>query len=206
MIFKSTTFGQMSGRHATAVATVAYNGKNVLRVFAPPSNPRSLKQSTQRAKFALVNEKLSVMHGLYKVSFGYGTGIHQAVSDAIKNAVTGTYPAFELDLPKLIFSIGNVFGTTQVTAQKTVGTTIKVDWDTTPESEYAEDTNVNMVFMNADTEFCILRQNLALRSEGTLTYELPIIFGGVQVHCWIYFTSLDETSESNSKYISEVQL
>ena len=111
-----------------------------------------------------------------------------------------------LKLPKLIFSKGNVFSTAQVTATKTTGNSIKVDWDTTPESEFAEDSNTNMIFMNADTEFCILRQNLALRSLGTLTYELPAIFTGADVHCWIYFTSLDEISTSNSKYVAEIQL
>jgi hypothetical protein len=186
MIISSSTFGLMSGRHATAVAAIAKNGKNILKVYTAPYNPKSLKQLTQRAMFSMVNKRLSPMHGLYKVSFLDGSGIHKAVSSALKMAVTGTYPDFDLDLPKLIFSIGNVFGTTHVTVDKTTGTTIKVDWDTTPESEYAEDSNVNMVFMNADTEFCILRQNQALRSVGTLTYELPVIFAGAQVHCWIY--------------------
>jgi len=206
MIFNSTTFGLMSGRHATAVAAIAQNGKNILKVFTPPSNPQSLKQSKQRAKFALVNKQLSPMCGLYRVTFGNSSGLHYAVSDALKHAVIGTYPDYELDYPKLVFSKGNLFSTDQITAVKSTGNSIKVDWDATPESEYAQDSNANMVFMNAATQFCIVRQDLALRSAGTLTYDLPASFTASEVHCWIYFTSLDLTSASMSLYIGEVQL
>ena len=49
--FESTTFGLISGRHGTAVAAKC-NGKNVLRVYSAPSDPKTPKQLAQRAKFS----------------------------------------------------------------------------------------------------------------------------------------------------------
>jgi hypothetical protein len=82
--FVSTTFGKISGRHGSAVAAIVKKGKNVLKVFTAPFNPKSVKQVAQRTKFKFVITTLLCMNDLFKITF-HGLGeFHHAVSLALK--------------------------------------------------------------------------------------------------------------------------
>jgi hypothetical protein len=50
------------------------------------------------------------MKELFKISFGSTLGKNQAVSYALKDAVTGISPNFTLDYSKLKISIGSLYG------------------------------------------------------------------------------------------------
>ena len=65
---------------------------------------------------------------------------------------------------------------------------------------------VNFVFLNATSKVGILKQNEVLRGLGTADIELPAVWAGQQVHCWIYFSSPDGKINSDSQYIDLIQL
>ena len=204
--FNSTTFGSISGRHGSAVASVMKDGTNVLRVFRAPSNPNTEKQLVHRAKFGFVTKELNGLCNLFKVTFGRARGKNDAVSYAMKTALTGEYPDYSLDYSKLIISSGDVDRTERVTIVKETGTTVKVDWDATVGSESTPKDNVNLVFMNAASKIAVLKQNVALRPDGIANVDLPEVWAGGEIHCWIYFSTEDESLTSNSQYISLLQL
>jgi len=204
--FESSTFGKISGRHGTAVAMKSKStGENYLRLYAVPSNPKTAKQEAQRAKFGMVNSQLSCMRKLFKITFGSKECIHEAVSLAFKTAIIGTYPDFSIDYTKLIMSMGGVNGTGQVTVSKTTGTTAKVDWDTTVGSESTANDVANLIFFNPTAKIALLSSDV-IRSAGTDQVDLPTIWTGAEIHCWIFFRNPDTLLTSTSQYIGQLQL
>jgi hypothetical protein len=205
--FKSTTFGKISGRHGSAVAAELRNGMNVLKVFTPPFNSKSVKQVAQRTKFRLVITSLNCLHDLFSITFRTTGGAHHAVSLALKNAVTGTSPDFSIDYTKLVLSEGSIYGTSQVIAAKTTGTSVRIDWvnNLYNTSALATD-NVNLIFFKEAEKEAVLLENCTQRAAETVEVELPAEWAGGNVHSWIYFTNADGLHNSLSKYISLVQL
>ena len=204
--FVSSTFGIISGRHGSAVAMKSKStGKNYLRLYSTPSDPKTTKQLAQRAKFGFVNHEMGCMHNLFKITFGGNQGVHHGISLAFK-AVTGAYPNYSIDFTKLIISSGTLDVTGNVTAVKTVGTTVKVDWDTTVGFQSHEEDGVNLVFMNELNRVGVLKQNIATRTTGDITVELPAIWANLEIHCWMFFSSPDGSMNSNSQYVGTVQL
>ena len=205
--FKSTIFGKISGRHGSAVAAELRNGMNVLKVFTAPFNPKSVKQVEQRTKFKFVIDTLLCMDKLFMITF-HGLGeFHHAVSLALKNAVTGTSPDFSIDYTKLVMSEGSIYGTSQVIAAKTTGSSVRIDWvnNLYKTSALATD-NVNLIFFKEAEKEAVLLENCARRAAETVEVELPPEWEGGKVHSWIYFTNADGLHNSLSKYISLIQL
>ncbi|WP_243347244.1 DUF6266 family protein [Parabacteroides sp. FAFU027] len=204
--FFSTTFGEISGRHGNAVAAVTKEGKCILKVFRAPSNPNTDKQLAQRSKFGMVNSELCKLQNLFSITFGYKEGKSRAVSLALANAITGDYPDYAIDISKLTFSEGNVTPTGSTTAEKVEGSKVKITWDTTTSLQEDVMDGVNLIFMNSDSKLTILKQNVTLRPNGSFEVELPAVWIGAEIHCWIYFSNPAGNTTSNSQYISLLQL
>ena len=205
--FESSTFGRISGHHGTAVAMKSKStGKNYLRLYAIPTDARTAKQLAQRAKFGMVNSNLSCMRKLFATTFGSRQGINEAVSLAFKTAITGTYPDYSIDYAKLVMSLGSVNGTGQISVTKTLGTKVHLQWDTTQGTESTPDDGVNLIFLNTVTKTAILKKDFAIRSVGIAEVELPVIWEGAEIHCWIYFTTPDDSLTSTSQYVNQLQL
>jgi hypothetical protein len=204
--FVSSTFGLISGRHASAVATVSRNGKNVLRVFNAPFNPKSTKQVKQRTKFGFAMITLVCFCDVFKKTFLRMDALNHGFSLALKNSITGTSPDFSIDYPNLVFSEGSIYVATTVSAVKTTGTSIKVDWSGTLGASGLADDGVSLIFFHEEFQQAILNENCATRTEGTLTVDLPAEWANGAIHTWIYFSKADGSRNSMSKYISKVQL
>jgi hypothetical protein len=204
--FTSSTFGLISGRHASAVATVSRNGKNVLRVFNAPFNPKSTKQVNQRTKFGFAMIALLCFHDVFKKTFLGMNAVSHAISLALKNSITGTSPDYSVDYPNLAFSEGGIYTPTTVSAEKTTGTSVKVDWNFFESDSSKPTDGVNLIFFHEGYQQAILNENCATRTEGTFTMDLPAEWANGAIHTWIYFSNADGSRNSMSKYICEVQL
>lgn len=204
--FNSTTFGTISGRHGSAVAATTKDGRSILKVFRAPGNPNTDKQQAQRSKFGFTNSELSCMRNLFKTTFLSPNGMQQGVSLAMKQAVTGEAPDFAIDYSLLTLSVGSVDGAGQLSAVKTTGTKVKLDWNTTIGTNSTEKDGVNVVFFNPADKISVLKQNQALRIAGTTEVELPEIWAGSEIHCWIYFSASTGLLNSLSKYVGTIQL
>jgi len=204
--FNSTTFGTISGRHGSAVAATTKDGKSILKVFRAPANPNTGKQQAQRSKFGFTNSELSCMRNLFKTTFLSPNGMHQGVSLAMKQAVVGEAPNFAIDYSLLTLSVGSVDSAGMLSAVKTTGTKVKLDWDTTIGTNSTEKDGVTIVFFNPADKISVLKQNHALRIAGTAEVELPEIWAGSEIHCWIYFSTPADALNSASKYVGLVQL
>lgn len=204
--FNSTTFGAISGRHGSAVATTTKDGKSILKIFRAPANPNSEKQQAQRTKFGFVNKELSCMRNLFKVTFRSTNGMQQGVSLAMRNAIIGESPDYEIDYSLITLSTGSVNTAGRVNASKTSDTKIKLEWDVTVGSNSTGNDWVSFVFLNQSAKMSILKQNHVLRSAGDAEIELPALWVGAEVHCWMYFSSPNDTLNSASQYVALVLL
>jgi hypothetical protein len=146
------------------------------------------------------------MRNLFKTTFMSPNGMQQGVSLAMKNAVSGEAPDFVIDYSLLALSVGSVDSTGQVSVVKTTGTKVKLDWDTTIGTNSTEKDGINIVFFNSADKISVLKQNHAFRSVGTAEVELPEIWAGSEIHCWIYFSTPANSLNSASKYVGLVQL
>ncbi len=205
--FKSTTFGKISGKYGEALATQSKTtGKNYLRVASAPSNPRTLKQVEHRGKFGFVNRVMRSFYPVFKVTFGGNTGIRYGINLAFKNAILGEYPDFLLDYTQLIFTDGGLYQAGSVNAQKSGANSVKVDWDYSDMAGNNSTDLTNLIFYNEDTDQAILKQTLVARETITQTVELPAIWAGGKIHCWIYFTAPNGITNSISQYVDRIQL
>lgn len=132
--------------------------------------------------------------------------MQQDVSLAMKQAVTGEAPDLAIDYSLLTLSVGSVDSAGMVSAVKTTGTKVKLDWDTTIGTNSTEKDGVNVVFFNPADKISVLKQNHALRIAGTTEVELPEIWAGSEIHCWIYFSTPNNSLNSPSSYAGLVQL
>jgi hypothetical protein len=203
--FISTTFGEISGRHGTAVAAQR-DGVSILKVFSPPRNPRSDKQLTQRSKFATVAVGLNPLRSIITIGFGSVKGYNTASSLALRNAVAGNYPDFTLDYSKVTLSSGSVSSTPVAHLVKKTGTTVTADWDTTQFSNGKETDRVNLVFMNTFTKMVYFSQEQTARSTGKLDVSLPSPWTGNEIHSWLFFTSTAGDDHSVSQYLAKITL
>ena len=204
--FSSSTFGTISGRHGTAVASTTKDGQSILRMYKAPSNPNTPAQVEQRGRFGFVNSELSPLRDIFKVTYRNNKGMNLAVSYALKNAVNGNSPEFALDYTKLCFAWGSIQFPDHISAVVSAGNSVKLDWDTTLRKEDEIPDELNLVFMNVDSKFTILREAVALRDAATTTFELPEIWAGKKVYCWAYFATPESNQTSVSKFIGELQM
>lgn len=204
--YEESIFGAISGRHGTAVASRTSDGKKIIRMYRVPSNPNTPAQVAQRTKFGFVNSQLSSMRDIFKVTYRNTKGINLAVSYALKNAVNGSSPDFTLDYSKLCFAWGSIQLPDQVSAIVNSANAVTIDWDTTLRKEDEIPDELNLVFMNVSSKFTILREGVALRDAGTVTFELPEIWAGKEVYCWIYYSTPENNQTSISKFLGIIQL
>ena len=205
--FKSTTFGKISGKYGEALATKSKTtGKNYLRVASEPSNPRTPKQVEHRGKFGYINRVMRSFYPVFKVTFGGNVGIRYGINIGFKNAILGEYPDYSLDYSKLQFTDGALYQTNEAAAQKLGLSAVKIDWDYSKMAGNNPLDLVNIICFNKDTDQAVLDMAVATRDAGTFTVDLPEIWAGGTIFCWMYFSSPDGTIDSVSQFIGEVQL
>lgn len=205
MIVRSSTFGSMSGRHGDAVASTDKDGKSIVRLYTPPSKSSTEAQLVHRAKFGLVNSVLSKHHKLFKSTFGK-MGVNRAVAFAMRDAITGTYPDYEVDYTKLTLTDGTLPTASQLLAEVMSGTTVNFTWDNHIFLEDNPADKANVVFMDSVTKKSMLIAGDASRVDGAMQADLSDVWTGNAIHCWFYFIDLANGNKSTSQYVATLQL
>lgn len=203
--FKSTTFGKISGKYGDALATQSKaTGKNYLRVASVPSNPRTEKQVIHRSKFGFINSVLRPFYPVFKLNFGGNQGIRYAINYALKNAIIGEYPDFRISFQELRFSEGNIDIAASASVEVINGDTIRIDWDNTVLLNSDMLDRLNFVFYNENTDQTLLLQPVVNRLSATVQLDLPTVWQGAPIHCWLYFTQNEGAGFSNSQYVGVI--
>ena len=195
-----------SGKVGTVVGS-NWKGIPVMRARPRLKKNRSFSQAQQeqQAKFALGSVYLQQLTPLLNISFANftkgKTAGNAAFSHLLRNAVTGVFPDFTLDWPKLLISKGKLPLPVNAVATAAPGK-INFGW-------LAETVGTTTGTKPTDRSILVaicprLQQSLfttlgALRSTGTAALDVGG-FAGNDVHTYFAFISEDGKQLSNSVY------
>lgn len=162
-------------------------------------------QLEQHAKFRMAIEHLQYLSPLFEVTFKKytkdKTGMNVALSHTF-DAITGTYPNYDIDWPKFIVSKGSAEEAQEMeVAPITDG--IRIEWfnEGLP-IEIREDPSFIVVYCPELKRFRY-SMTTGLRSAGAATILTPN-FKGKLVHLWFGFISKEGNNASNSMYAGQV--
>ena len=207
--YKKGILGAFSGKIGTVVGS-SWKGIEYMRSLPRPSTKAATdQQMIQRAKFALVSAFFRSASAL--INMGYQSlaqgksGYNVATSDFIADAIIGTYPDFEIDYSKVLFSKGTLTGAYGVSAVPESGG-VKVSWDDNSNSGTAKasDQIVILVYNPGKGQFVYDINTGALRSAAEDTLLMPVEFLGDTVEVWVAFMTPDKKIFSTSMYVGQV--
>lgn len=208
--YKKGILGSFSGKVGTVVGS-SWNGIEYMRSLPKPSTkaPTDL-QLQQRIKLALAAGFLRPISSL--VNLGYKSlavkksGYNVATAQVIAEAITGTYPEFEIDYSKVLFSKGNLTGPWNAVSSSVMPAVLNITWTDNSGSGTAKATDkaVLLVYNQYKSQFVFITDTGAERSSGSDTLALPSIFSGDTVEVWIAFISADKKTISTSIHAGQV--
>lgn len=166
-------------------------------------------QLDQQAKFSTTIKFLQPMTSLLSISFReYAvkmTGFNNAMSYTMKNAITGTYPTYEIDYATALVSRGDLPNAIAPAATAT-GDEVFYTW--TPNvgigKAAATDKAILVVYCPARQQ-CIYTTIGADRSTGAATINVAP-FNGEDVHTYIAFIAANGKDMSNSFYTGDLAI
>ena len=208
-IIKQGILGGFSGKVGNVVGA-SWKGIDYIRSL-PSSvrNPRTPRQVKQRTKFSLVQGFLTSMTPFIRIGFKNYTGQHSAVNAAmsynLQNGVKGEDDNFELDYPNLLVSRGELFSTTLALATVD-GNNITVEWETIIANDAKEKDEVYVVLFNKSKGVSIYNSERIYRMAGETNFDIPALWDGDTVECYVAFKALDGKAMSNSKYAGNVEI
>lgn len=198
-----------SGKVGTVVGSI-WNGICTIRLYnANPSNPKSPAQLEQRAKFGTMIKFLLPLTAFLRLGFASTaikmTALNAAMKANIKEAITGIYPAFEIDYTKAMVSVGKLAEALNPAITSTTAAEIDFTWEDNSFDYGAESTDVAMcVVYNPTKGVAKSFVTVIPRNVGAYTAELPNSYSGDEVQCYLAFKSATGNVVSNSQYVSSL--
>src|SRR5215218_9150048 len=135
--------GHVRGKVGTVVGTT-WKGKGVIRAKPVRRNKKqSEKQLVNQAKFGLGSAFIYTMGNLLEITYRHlaegRTAKNAAMSNLLQNAITGNYPDFAIDFPKVNFSIENgLHNTSNAAAASTLPGLVSFSWNFDVSTDHAK--------------------------------------------------------------------
>jgi hypothetical protein len=209
--FEKGYLGGFSGKVGTAVGS-SWKNLNVLR-SRPPSKrkgPASDLQLQQQAKFALITNFLHPLTDLLNLTYSKSaaavmSGLNKAFS-VNNEAVTGVYPAFAVDYPKILLSKGSLPNGGSPAAASTVAGKLAFTWVDNSGINSALISDLAFVAAyNEELQHWIFIQKAATRN--VAGYILDVTpFSGKPVQTYLGFMSADRKKVAKSWYTGLVNI
>ena len=209
--FEKGFLGGFSGKVGTAVGST-WKNLSVLR-SRPPRKRRGQpteQQLEQQSKFTLITNFLRPLTELLNQTYSKSanaemSGFNKAFSEN-KNAVTGVYPAFAVDYPKMQLSTGSLPNALGATAVSTVAGKLTFNWPDTSGVNSALISDLAFVAAyNEELGHWIYIQKAAARNAGTYILDVTP-FSGKPVQTYLGFMSADRKKISKSLYTGLVNI
>jgi hypothetical protein len=169
------------------------------------SKPKSQKQLDQQARFALaVRFLLPVKRQLYigfaKVKQGRATSYNTALQQILNKAITGVYPDFEIDYPKVSFSHGSLSAPAGVNIVPGPAE-LTLSWDSQViVTNGHTDDQLTVLVYDAESNTYVMGPPNISRSSEEVTVALPANWLGRTVHIYMYYISRETGELSGTFY------
>lgn len=200
-------FGNWVKRVGNVVGRVV-NGQNIYSIYQPNvSNPQTDLQMRTRTKFSMLTKLGSVIGGFLSISLhkskGNGTWLSRFISINFFDGITGTWPSYELNYPKLILSQGNV-DLPYNTAAQLQGSDINITWTDNSGIGNAKDSDkVMFLIYNKDKNASIADSEAAERSTRQASYNLPASWNGDTVYVYFAMQRVNDKTASASLFLGQ---
>ena len=201
--------GGFIGKVGTVVGSV-WKGTPTIRAYNPNvSDPKSLAQLEQRAKFSAMGRFLKPLTVFLRTGFkSLGVKMSEfnaAMAYNLDYAVTGVYPNFTIDYPKVMVSRGTLAGALNAVAASTVPGEIEFTWDdNSGEGSSLGTDKAMLVVYNPTKDHVITVMGGNTRLSGSQAVPVPATFAGDEVKCFISFQDAKQTVVSNSAFAGSV--
>ena len=204
--------GGFSGKVGTVIGS-NWNGIDYMRSLPRPSSkaPTDL-QLIQRSKFGFANGFLGPVGSLINLGFRTQavkkTGFNMAIAHVIAEALIGTYPDFDIDYTKVLFSKGPLEVVWNTVATSTEPGEITLVWqdNTNLGTAKATDKVVILLYNPAKSKFVYKFENAADRSAATDTIAVPEAFSGDTLQVWVATMTPDKAIFSTSAHAGVVEV
>jgi hypothetical protein len=213
---KTGILGNVSGKVGNVVGGT-WKGINYLRTMAASvNNPNTELQASQRLKFGTVVKFQQPITEFLRVGFkGQAqkmTAFNAAFSYNYRNALTGDFPEFAIDYPRVLVSRGNMAGAMNPGCSSPEAAKVALSWDPAAGSGQGSDVDTAIyVLFNASRQEAVYSLNAGNRGDGGIEVSLPATFSGTEVHCYIAFMTMSSVlagqarnAISNSSYAGSV--
>jgi len=195
--------GGFKGKVGTVVGA-QWRGIEYMRHKGKKSRkPRTQEQIEQMARFGLAIGFTSTINALLMKSFkgtDRKTGANAALSIILLTAISGNYPAFEIDYSIVQVSNGKLPKADLPVAAATGSGAITFTWTDNPAvtADFQTDKAVMVVFC-PELQESVYVNGGAARPAGTDSISVPN-FTGKEVHTWFALVSADGKSYAKSTY------
>ena len=206
---KQGILGGFSGTVGTVIGG-NWKGVDYMRGKAASySDKQSASQLAHRAKFSLMSKFLAPLSAYLQVTFAKvalkKTGINAAFSYNIANAITGTYPAYEVDYSKLLVAQGTLPGALNPEVTSTTAGEIKYTWeDNSTDTNASATDKATLLVYNPVRNKAVTVVGGNTRTGGSQSITLPANFSGDEVQCFIAFQKETQSTFSNSEYVGGI--
>lgn len=204
--------GIMGGFSGTVGTVIGANWKGIDYMRSLPiinkNRKSSQKQVEQQAKFAVAIRFTRSLNDLFMETFdGFAnrmTGANSALSDILKRAITGVYPAYGIVYGQVLVSRGSLPNAATATATSPTAGLLNFTWknEVSGVGKAKPQDQVLLVAYCPELNRAVYRKG-AIRQ--TLADTLDVSgFAGKEVQTWITFISEDGKDIADSLYTGQV--
>lgn len=207
---KESMHGGFSGKVGKLVGG-KWNGVDYVRSIGVRSDkPATENQQVHRSKMALAGSFIRTIKYVVKVGFRdvavKMSGYNAAVSDLLKNAITGESTEYRIDYTKVMVSRGERIGMIGASVSSPAAETVTFKWNTRDVAGAVKPTDKAILVAYCEaynvSAFTIQGPD---RSTGTGSLEMPE-YSGQEVHTWLAFISADGQTVFDSSYTGVVKI
>lgn len=207
-------FGTFNGKVGSVVAS-KWKGIKVVKNYPEKSSkPKTEPQLSHTSKFGLVGSFLKKAAALISVGYqgvsGAVTPWNIALKYHLKEAITGTYPNFQLNYEMVRLSLdGSLMNyAPDAKAVASTGMMVKVSWkmEVTANKSMQPTDKAYILLYNPAKKNTMSATGNVLRSALTIDLPMPSYFTGDVMYGWLFFTSANGKIVSETQYLGSVTI
>ena len=202
--FTSKNTGVLTGKVGNVVYTT-WRGIEIIRSRPRKSNkPPSEAQLSQRLRMKTVSQFLSplrlIINNYFNEQHVHKSAMNLATSYHLKEAVSGSYPDYQINFQKAIISKGELSMPGSIQISTNSG--LSLSWDTNASGLSKDDDRLLFVFYNENENKFIIKYDVAQRIDSACTLVFPQ--ADTTYQCWLLFYASDGKCNSNSLYLGPI--
>jgi len=210
--FSNGIWGNFYGKIGNVIGS-QWRGIDYLRSLPRINKNRvpSQAQIEQQARFALMTGFLNLIRPVLEIGFRNqaigATAYNVALSENIKNAITGIYPEFGIDYSMVSLSRGLLPSGLNPAAEAEAGLNVGFSWANNAGKGKAKDTDavVALIFCPELNEFEYSVAQ-ATRADGALSVTVPADFGGKEVETYLFWVPQTGKEMSSTVYTGKLTI